>query len=550
MRRVHPGLHPAGPVCRPLAAFLLLLLSACGGEEGPWVGRVEPPERPVLRVAADSDPAGLDPTRYTSQSSWRVARMLFEGLTALDTEGRVRPAAARRWEHAGEARRWTFGLRPDLKWSDGTPLTAHDFVFSWRRVVDPATASETAGTLYVVRGARAVNEGRGSPLELGVRALSDTTLTVELEGPDPGFPLRAALPPFFPLPTHLVGESGDEEWPGQQPPVCNGPFRLETWHTGERLTVVPNPSYWNRTAVQLERVVVYPLESEESAWNLYRAGDVDWTTANRIGTDLARSLIEREYTEVHTTPVLQVYYLELNTRRPPLDDPRVRRALEMATPREEITHRLFGAGQTVTRRFVSTDLPGWEPPPAPAGGPECARELLADAGYPGGEGLPPMTFLYNDRAIHAAVAQYLQGVWLRELGVEVELVQMDFNSMDARARRGDFHILRSGWLADLPFPYEYLKVFVEGDPNNATGWSDAAYDQLVTDAARLADETSKYELLRQAESILLEAAVIIPILQNNAVQLVKPYVEGLRPNVLDVVDWTGVRVRTDWRVPR
>ncbi|MFO7768264.1 MAG: peptide ABC transporter substrate-binding protein [bacterium] len=500
-------------------------------------------------MAADSDPAGLDPTRHASQSSWRIARMLFEGLTALDASGGVRPAAAKRWEHGGGAVRWTFHLRPGLRWSDGTPLTASDFVYAWRRALDPDTGAETAGSLYGIRGARAVNGGDLPPAALGVEALSDSTLAVELEGPDPELPFRTALPPFYPLPAHTVRSSGPA-WPGGRSPVCNGPFLLESWHTGERLTLRPNPAYWNRPAVSLERVVVYPLESEESAWNLYRAGDVDWTTANRIGTDLARSLIAGGYAEVRTTPVLQVYYLELNTRRPPLDDRRVRRALEMTAPRDEIARRIFGAGQTPTRRFVNTDLPGWDPPPAPEGGPEQARLLLEAAAHPGGEAAGPMTFLYNDRAVHAAVAQYLQGVWHRELGVEIELVQMDFNSMDDRARRGDFHILRSGWLADLPFPEEYLKVFRAGDPNNATGWSDPEYDRLLDTAAREADPARKRELLREAEAILLEAAVIIPILQNSSVQLIKPYVEGLRPNLLDVVDWTGVRVRTDWRPPR
>ncbi|MFC1628772.1 peptide ABC transporter substrate-binding protein [Gemmatimonadota bacterium] len=533
--------------------FLLLLsfwTSSCGqaGERGAWIGKVDPPESPVLRVAGGEDPTGLDPTRYSDQDSWRVARMLFEGLLAYTSDAEIEPGVAERWTVNDDATIYTFHLREDARWSDGSRVTASDFVFSWQRVLDPAFGAETAENLYPIKGARAINEGLAPPGSLAVVARSDILLEVQLEYPDPDFPSRTALPPLFPVPEASV--SGSRlTWPEGDTPVGNGPFVLSQWRLNDRLEVERNPWYWNREAVMLEGVTLFLRNDPSTNHNLYLTGAVDWTTVNAIPTDLAKEYLEAGRQELHVSTVFQTYYLELNTNRPPLDDLRIRRALELVVPREEIAGSLFGTGQIPSRHFVSADLPDWDPPVIAEGDLDMARRLLAEAGYPGGEGLPDLIYLYNILGPHGDVAEYLQGVWQRELGITVDLAPMDFQSMLERSDRGDFDFARSGWLADLPSPISFLEVFEKGNPNNPTGWSDTQFDLLLEQARRTPDRQQRYVLLATAEERLLADVPIIPILQNANVQLIKPYVTGLRPNALDVVGWTGVRIETDWISP-
>ncbi len=538
---------------RPIATLILLLLGlvACGpaGGGGEWIGAIEPPDSQILRIAGGGDPAGLDPTRYPDQNSWRVARMLFEGLLAFTSDAEVVPGVAERWTVNSDATRFTFHLRDDARWSDGSRVTAQDFIFAWQRVLDPAFGAGTAGVLYPIRGARAINGGEADPATLGARALSETLLEVELEYPDPDFPIRTALPPLFPVPEVVVSPAR-LTWPEGETPVGNGPFILQVWRVNDRLEVERNPHYWNREAVSLEGVVLYPQSDQSTNHNLYVTGAVDWTMANAIETDLARLYLREGRSELHVSTVFNTYYLELNTARPPLDDERVRRALELAVPRAEIAEVYFGTGQVPTRRFVSADLPGWEPLPVREGDLDQARLLLAEAGYPGGEGLPDLTFLFNVGGSHGDIAEYLQGVWLRELGVTIELVPQEFQSYLGRADRGDFHIVRSGWQADLPFPISFLDVFETGNPNNWTGWSDPRYDRMLEQARHAADRETRNQWLAGAEALLLADVPIIPIFQSSNVQLIKPYVSGLRPNPLDVVGWTGVRIDLDWTPER
>lgn len=535
------------------STLLLLLLAGTGcsrcAEIPGYIGCVDPPDEAVLRAAWPADPVGLDPTRYTDDISWRAARMLFEGLLLLTPEGELAPGVAQRWEVGPDARSFTFYLRPQARWSDGTPVTAADFVFAWRRVLDPALGAESAGNLHRLRGATAISEGSADPSTLGVVAESDRVLRVELEGPDPRFPFRVTLPPFFPLPRHLVMQRY-ASWPGGEAPVGNGPFVLDRWQTRDRLSVRRSETYWNRSEIALEGAVFFPIADGNAVMNLYRSGKLDWTRQGTVPPDQAKVLLAEGASELQVSSIHQTYYLEFNTRRPPTDDPRVRRALELTVPREEIARRIFGGGQHPSRLFVNPRLPGWTPPEPAAGGAAEAQRLLAEAGYPNGEGIGTIEYLYNQGPLHSAVAEYLQGVWARELGVTVRLVVMEFQAQLERASRGDFHISRSGWFADLPDPYDYLKIFRTGDENNATGWSDPVYDDLVSRSQREPDRTRRYEMLAEAEARLLGDAVIIPILHNSGLQLVKPYVTGIRPSPIDVVDWSAVRIDTKWRPPR
>lgn len=477
-----------------------------------------------------------------------MARMLFEGLLAFTPEGRMAPAVATSWEVSEDATRFTFHLRPEARWSDGVGVTAGDFVFAWRRVLDPALGAESAPELYAIRGARAINEGRAEPASLGVRAESETVLVVELESADPTFLSRTALPPYFPVPAHVVGPIF-LDWPGAEIPVGNGPFVLTRWRSGDRLEVTRSETYWNRAAIALEGVVLYPIEDGAAVMNLYRTGKLDWAMAGTTPFDQVRMMIPDNPAELHIRSAHAIYYLEVNTVRHPTDDPRVRRALELTVPRDEIASYIFGVGQRPSRWFVNPDLADWSPPDIPPGDAEEARRLLTAAGYPGGEGFPRIEYLYSELGPHPAVAEYLQGVWSRELGITVELVLIDFASQLERIAQGGFHLSRSGWLADLPDPYDFLKIFQTGNENNPTGWSDRTYDSLLRRSRSETDRSRRYALLREAEGRLLASAAVIPILHNSTVQLIKPYVAGIHPNPIDVYSWAGIHIRRDWLRP-
>ncbi len=528
-----------------IGTITLVGCSTC--EEIPgYLGCVSPPRDNVLRVAWPGDPIGLDPTRYTEDVTWRAARLLFEGLLNMTPEGRLTPGVAERWEADPDATRFLFHLREEARWSDGRPVTAADFVFAWQRVLDPAIGAESAGELHAIRGAVAITEGEAQPNTLGVQAEGDHLLIVEMERPDTSFLFRVTLPAFYPLPRHLVEEEY-QMWPGSEAPVGNGPFVLESWRTQDRLTVSRSQTYWNREAIHLDGAVFYPISDPTAVMNLYRSGELDWTRQGTVPANQARLLLSEGSPELQSSSMNAVYYLEFNTRRAPTDDPRVRRALELTVPRQVIAQNIFGSGERPSRHFVNPELAAWPVPELDPGDAEEARSLLAEAGYPGGEGMGALEYLYTPGELHANVARYLAAIWSRELGIEVKLVVLEFQAQLERAGRGEFHLSRSGWLADLPDPFDYLKIFRSGDENNDTGWSDRRYDELVENSRGEPDRSRRYAMLAEAESRLLEDAVILPILHRARVQLVRPYVSGIRPSANDIVDWTDVRIDPDWQ---
>lgn len=534
----------------PLIAALLLapVLTTCSASDrgGAYVGHIDPPDRPVLRIASGEDPSGLDPTRYSDLNSWKVARLLFEGLLSFTSEGRAVPGVAYRWNSNSDATEFTFYLRSDALWSDGTRVTSADFVFAWRRVLDREMGATTAGKFSVVKGAQKIIEGEELPETLGIIAPTDSILIVKLEHPDPDFPVRTAQPAFFPLPRDHV--SGDYlNWPRGENVVGNGPFVLEEWRLNDRLIVIRNDRYWNRKEIYLEMVILFPIPDNSTALNLYRTGEIDWLSAGTVPVDQARGFLEAGYLDIHTSTILATYYLEFNTARVPLDDPRVRRALDLTVPREEIVRAFFEPGCKPVRAMVNTELPDWIPPRKVERNSETARRLLAEAGYPDGVGFPHLTYIYNIGAQHGDVAEFLQGTWQKELGIHIDPTPMDFATLEERGREGNFHIMKSIWLADLPAPIEFLEVFESGNPNNATRWNDRDFDMRLERARHTLDLRERNKLLGEAENLLLEDVPVIPILQYSNVQLIKPYVEGLKLNPLDVTGWTGVRINTEWR---
>ena len=481
-----------------------------------------------------AEPETLDPALITGQPEGRVANALFEGLLAFDKDGKPQPGAAESWEVSEDGRVYAFRLREGLQWSDGAPLTARDFVESWRRTLDPATASEYAYQLHYIKNARAFNEGKTTDFaEVGVSAPDDRALRVELENPTPFFPDLCAFVTLLPVPLHAIGKHGDN-WikPGKL--VGSGAYVLEEWRLNDRIRLRKNPRYWNAANVALETIDILPVSKANTAFNLYASGQADLMMDKGLVPPALLSEIKKR-DDFHAAPFLGTYFLRFNCQRPPFKDPRVRRAFSLVVDKPSIVERITRAGEVPADSFVPPGAGGYEPPPGVERNADEARRLLAEAGYPGGEGFPMVTYLYSEGELNEAIAVELQGMWRRELGVNVQLLRQEWKVYLRSLSTLDYDIARSSWVGDYPDPNTFLDMFVTGGGNNRTGWSDPDYDKLIGAAAAELDPAKRHDLLRRAEEILVnEQMPVCPIFFYVGIQLYDGRkLGGIEGNVLD-----------------
>lgn len=512
-----------------------------------------------------TDPQTLDPGLLTGEPEYRIAIEIFEGLTRRDPKTlRPVPGVAERWEQSADGREWTFHLRPDARWSDGTPVTAHDFVYAWRRVLDPGSGAPYAELLHGLRGAHEYDGTPDHPFGTtrGVVAEDARTLRVELEAPIPYFLELTALFFSYPVPRALV-ESRPRDWFLPPQVVGNGPFQLTSWRVGDRIRLVPNPHYWDVSNVGLGSIEALAIENPTTALNLYLSGAVDWLPT-LYPVELVDVLKQRD--DFYSGPSLIVYFYRLNTTRPPLDDPRVRQAIGLAIDRREITDEVMRLGQLPARTMVPPGMPGYAPPESGLGfDPERARELLADAGFPGGAGFRELGILYNTRDDHKKIAEVIADQLRRNLGIRVRAYNQEWQSYLASVDARDYDIARAGWIGDYADPNTFLELWLTDGGNNRTGWSDPNYDALLRaaaagpaaardlaavlraaphpervrraatrvaeaadDAARRAEGAAlRLELLRQAEWLLVNQGFpALPIYFYVSSGLVRPEVEG------------------------
>lgn len=537
------------------SALVVVAAAALGGgclpERGEYFGTTE------LRHPADElwtnnggEPEYIDPGLCADGVGGSIVGNLFEGLTRPDpVTMEPLPGVAERWEKLAGGRRWVFHLRADARWSDGRPVTAHDFEWSWKRVLDPRTAARYASQLYVLAGGQARHEGRGSADAIGVRATDDRTLVVDLQDPIPYFlPLVTTLYTFRPVPRWAVEEAQrdgvPEQWTQPGRIVSNGPFRLVEWSFRRRMVFERNPRYWDVRSVKLRRVIALAVESYTTTLNLYRAGELDFIGEN---TNLPAETMDLLSTvpDFERKPEMTIYYYWVNTRRPPLDDVRVRRALHHAIDRERITRFVTRAGQIPATTLVPPGIAGYQPPPAPGFDPARARALLAEAGYPGGRGFAGFTLSYNTSEGHKQIAEAVQAMWKDVLGIEVRLESQEWQVFLKNLQQGDYDVARLGWAGDYPDPYTFLEVLAPTSANNHSGWRDAEYGRLLEQGNAQADPAERLRRFQEAERRLQAAQPILPVYLYSRVHLVKPYVRGLTLNIQKTHPWRDI-----WIDPR
>ena len=505
----------------------------------PWFasGCGHPFERADLVFANGGEAETLDPALMTAQLDMRLAYALFEGLTTFNAGGEARPGVAERWEVSPDGTIYTFHLRADALWTNGAPVTAGDFVNAWRRALAPETAARNSYQLYYLKNGQKFNDPSAHFTDfsqVGVHALDDHTLQVELEHPTPFFVDLCCTSVFLPVHLPTVQRWGDA-WTKPEHLVGNGAFTLAEWRLNDRMRLRKNPRYWDRDHVRLETVDALPISQANVALNFFSNGECDLLMdKGLVPVMLIGDLRKKPY--FHSSPFLGNFFIRFNCTRPPFNDPRVRQAFALVVDKRLIVEKITRAGEIPADSFVPPGTAGYQPPKTGVGrDPERARRLLAEAGFPGGRGFPPVAFLYNTGEQNQYIGVELKSMFERELGVRMDLRPQENKVYQNTMSNVDYDLARSSWVGDYDDPNTFLDMWVTGSGNNRTGWSDPRYDQLVADAGREFDPQKRFDIFRQAEEMLIsEGTPICPLYYYVGIQLYDDQrLGGVQGNVLD-----------------
>ncbi len=516
------------------SALVLLLAAGCARRETPVEAGIR---TQTLHLGNGAEPQTLDPQLVTALTDANLMLALFEGLCALDERtSEPLPAAATRWEVSADGLVYTFHLRENLKWSNGDPLVAADFVFAWRRALSPALAAEYAYLLFPLKNAAALNAGELTDFsQLGAEAVDDRTLRLTLEQPTPYLPALTVNPVWFPLNPRVIAAGGTPDqrgntWTRPATYVGNGPFTLQEWRPNAHVIVRRNPHYWEAAAVRLNTLVFHPVESAETEERSFRAGQLHITHGLPV-TKIAPYRTEQSGV-LRTDPFLQTVFLRFNTTRPPFDRAEVRRAFALAIDRAAITGSVLRGANQPAPHFTPPDLAGYTARATVGTDPAEARRLLAAAGFPEGRGLPVIKLQVRSDALQPAMAEVLQAQWQRELGVRTEITILEQKTWIQNQQALDYMVSGAGWIGDFADPLTFLDLFVGDGGNNWTGWHDPAYDALIAAAIGTTDLAARREIFQQAEALLLSAAPMTPVFFGTKTHLVHPSVRGWEPALL------------------
>ncbi|MCU6320527.1 oligopeptide ABC transporter substrate-binding protein OppA [Klebsiella aerogenes] len=472
----------------------------------------------------------LDPHKIEGVPESNVNRDLFEGLVIGDLNGHPVPGVAESWDNK-DFKVWTFHIRKDAKWSDGSPVTAQDFVYSWQRLADPKTASPYASYLQYghVANVDEIIAGKKPATDLGVKAIDDKTFEVTLSEPVPYFYKLLVHPSVSPVPKAAIEKYG-EKWTQPANIVTNGAYKLKDWVVNERIVLERNTNYWDNAKTVINQVTYLPISSEVTDVNRYRSGEIDMTY-NNMPIELFQKLKKEIPKEVHVDPYLCTYYYEINNQKAPFTDVRVRTALKLALDRDIIVNKVKNQG----------DLPAYSYTPPYTDGmklvePEWfkwsqekrneeAKKLLAEAGYTADK---PLTFnlLYNTSDLHKKLAIAVASIWKKNLGANVKLENQEWKTFLDSRHQGTFDVARAGWCADYNEPTSFLNTMLSDSSNNTAHYKSPAFDKIIGDTLQVTDEAKRAELYAQSEQQLDKDSAIVPVYYYVNARLVKPWVGG------------------------
>jgi len=517
------------------AALALSLLGCTGGESNVEIGNREG----VLHYGNGSEPQGLDPHVVTGVPESKLLRALFEGLTVKNPHTlEPEPGVASSWDTSDDGKVITFHINPEARWSNGDSVTAHDYVWSWNRALNPAMGNLYAYMLFPVKNAQAFATGEIKDFnEVGVKALDDLTLEVTLTESTPFFLQLMDHYSTFAVHRPTIEKFGKKtdrftKWTRVGNIVGNGPFNLSEWKLNRRISMVKSPTYWDREKVRLNGVVFYPTENIVSEERMFRVGQLHYTAS--IPLDKIPGYRAMPDTPYVQAPYLGTYYYLINTKRPPMDNVLVRRALSMSIDRETLNNTVLKQSAVPAYSITPPGTLGYQPPRIFSYDPEQARALLAEAGYPNGEGWPGIELIYNTSESHRQVAVALQQMWKDELNIEVTIANQEWKVYLDSVTQMNFDIARRGWIGDYVDANNFLDLYLTGGGNNNTGFADPVYDDLIGNKApqsKTRDE--RYAAFYEAETRLMEQMPIIPIYTYTSKHLIHPSVKGLPSNLMD-----------------
>jgi oligopeptide transport system substrate-binding protein len=528
------GLHLAG------------LLAGLWFSAGP-ARAAEGEARPVVRLGNGDEPQDLDPQLITGEPEYRILMSLFEGLAAMDPKDlHPVPGLAESWDITPDGLIYTFHLRANLQWSNGDPLTAADFVQSYQRMLTPAFGSEYAYLLYnFVQGAEDYFHGKITDFsQVGFRAVDERTLRITLKQPC-SFLIKIIANHWAwdALPVKVIARFGplDQRGSGWTRPgnlVGDGPFVLKEWRPQQKIVVARNPHYWDAANVKSDTIEFYPTQDLVTEERMFRGGQLDATY--QLPPDKI-AVYRRQYpADLMVQPGLMVEYYECNVAQPPLNDPRVRRALALAFDRESIVRHVTRGGEQPAYALSYPGTAGYAPRAALVPNVAEAQRLLAEAGYPGGKGFPPLEMLYNTQLSHQQVAEAVQEMWRKNLGIEIQLHNEEWKVYEDAVQTHHYQIARAAWGADYIDPNAFLEIWETGNGNNFTGWSNPEYDRLFHSALTDQNEAKRYETYQKMDAILMDECPILPIYYWTRVYALSPKLRGWWPTLLDLHPWKYV----------
>ncbi|GAA0075791.1 peptide ABC transporter substrate-binding protein [Clostridium sp. CTA-5] len=516
------------------------VLTGCGGGSKNSSGQ-------VLTYNLAADPKTLDPALNASLDGGIVLENVFEGLCKLDNNDKAIPGMAESWDISKDGTIYTFHLR-DSKWSNGDPVTANDFEYAWKRVLNPQIAAEYAYQMSYIKGADEYNKNKGSIDNVGVKAIDDKTLEVTLNQPCSYFLELTAFPCYFPVNKTLV--EGNAEWANKaETYVSNGPFKITDYKIKDQILLEKNPEYYSKDSVKLDKVDVKLVTEFTSAWAGYKSGEFDMV--DKLPTSEIETALADGSAQSFKTVANYFFVINLDTAKTTAIDPnaakvlsdkKVRKALNLALDRESLVKNVLKGGETPAHSFVTPGIVEGNGKDfaskeyfKPEGNLEEAKKLLAEAGYPNGEGFPTLVFTYNPEEPNTNVAQAVQDMWKNNLGINVQLQSQEWKVYQTTRTSGQYEIGRHGWNGDYIDPMTFLEMWQSDSGMNVAKYKNEAYDKLI-DSARLEQSPEKrFELLHQAEDVLIEDMPIIPLYYKVDVKGIKNYVKDVRVSPLGFV---------------
>jgi oligopeptide transport system substrate-binding protein len=528
-------------------AYFALLLSACGKREiqsaqsttagTPSSGAA----KKILHYGNGAEPQELDPQIVSGSPEYHLAQAFFEGLVNEDPQLNLIPGVAEKWEISPDGLVYTFHLRADARWSNGEPVTAGDFVASYHRILTPELGAVYSYMLWYVVGAEDFNKGRQKDFNaVGFKALDPRTLQITLRQRTPFLLHLLNHYSWYPVPIATITKFGglaskNTPWTRPENFVGNGPYVLKTWRPNQLIVAERSPTYWDRARVKIDQVSFFPVELAETEERMFRGNQLDITYELPLSKI---AVYRREHPEdLRIDPYNGVYFYRFNTKRKPFDDVRVRRALALAVDREALVKDVTLGGELPAYSIIPPHTAGYTSRNTIHGDLAEARRLLAEAGYPEGRGFPSVDLLYNTLEKHRIIAEALQQMWRRNLGLEIHLFNQEWKVyMDAQ-QTGDFQLQRAGWIGDYVDPQAFLDLWATNGGNNDTGWGDPEYDRLLAAAldARTTDE--RFETYQRMEKIFLDAMPVVPLYFYTYVRIVRPTVKGFVTTPLDNFPW-------------